>query len=138
MTEALIHLAEHPNRDVCEIKVAPVEFGLDSVSSGTPAAKNRMEMCEDSFPNQMFGALEETKILRLASIAVVGRNGFVDEWEEVSVEGRIKPSGGLRCLFRRGKSILEFAGCHADFLTFIFEYDPPVDEKAKEQRTPRH
>jgi len=58
MTEALIHLTEHANWDVREIEVAPIEFGLDSISNGTPAMENRMEMSEDSLSRQMLGALD--------------------------------------------------------------------------------
>jgi hypothetical protein len=45
-------------------------------------------MSKDSLSSQMLGALEETKIRRLTRIAAIGRNGFVDEREEVTVEGR--------------------------------------------------
>ncbi len=66
-------------------------------------------MGEDSLPNEMLGALEEAKIRRFASIAIVGGDGFIDEREEVAVEGHVEPGRSLRSFLRRGESVFEFA-----------------------------
>jgi len=138
ITEALIHLTKHANWDVREIEVAPIKFGLDSISNGTPAMENRMEMSEDSLSHQMLGTLEETKICRLTRIAAIGRNGFVDEREEVTIEGRVKPRRGLRGFLCCREGVFEVVCSRADIVALVFQHDAPVYEEAEEERAARH
>ena len=138
MAEAFINLAEDPHRNVGEIQVVPVQLQLEHLSDRLPAVQDGMKVQEKIRAGLILHSAIEVQVGRLATCAVRGRDGFIDQTKKIAIEGFVEPGRRAGGLFRARKDLLEACGRRADFRQLALLHDSAIDQKTEEQRPAGH